>query len=156
MTQIQVGIAGIQETQKAVMDAAALMVSPEGLPGTVGKITLALHRYAVAVTHVGRYRQTKSGKYRYAKVGEGGVGGGSLRASHLVSLPSDMTNPVGVVYVNPSSVNPLTGGKPSLYGLYEQNRGGEHAFYARAIAEADAAGVIPAELQVLVEKIDGK
>ena len=40
----------------------------------------------------------------------------------------------GRIYIDPRAVNPR-GQKPSVYGFYENKRGGEHAFYDRTVEE---------------------
>jgi hypothetical protein len=131
MTEINLDINGIQEAQDANLRAIAEL-SPAGEFGAaIRDATIALHRYAVSITHVGRYIQTSSGKWRWARPDEAGVGGGALRASHRM----EVTALRGRVYVDPGSVNPRTGRKPAEYGAYENARGGAHAFYDRATAE---------------------
>jgi hypothetical protein len=41
----------------------------------------------------------------------------------------------GRIYIDPASVNPRSKQKPSIYGYYENKRGGEHAFYDRTVEE---------------------
>lgn len=59
------------------------------------------------------------------------VATGSLRASHRIKLSGLR----GMVYIDPHAVNPRTKQKPSVYGVYEHNRGGSHAFYERVERE---------------------
>jgi hypothetical protein len=106
------------------------MMKPEGELGEmVRDSVLELQRYQVSITHVGRYRQAKSGNYYYSH--NGGIGGGALRASSRV----DVQGAVGRIYISPDAVNPLTHSKPSEYGVWEEKRGGSHAFFARTVAE---------------------
>lgn len=129
----ELSIEGIQETQsRNVRRIAAL--KPTGEAGKAVKdAIIQLHRYAVSITHVGRYAQTRSGRYTWAKPPKVARGGGALRASHRTRIkPTDLS---GDVHINKSAVNPLTGSKPSKYGVYENARGGEHAFYDRTVDE---------------------
>lgn len=102
----------------------------------VKDLTIGLHRYAVAYTHVGQYRQSRTGTWYYTR--SGGVGGGSLRASHRMAFVDAPDGPEGRIYIDPSSINPRTGRRPAEYGVYEHARGGDHAFYDRALTHADA------------------
>lgn len=119
--QIYSNIEGIQEAQARNLKRIAAL-SPAGKAGeAVRDAIVALHRYVVSITHVGRYdRMGVSGK----------AIGGSLRASHRMEI----TGLTGMIYIDPNSVNPL-GKKPSVYGVYEHERGGEHAFYDRTVNE---------------------
>ena len=155
---VRIGIEGLQEVQAAMMRIAARLLSGDGIAAAVGRVTLALHRVAVANTHVGRYVQTRTGRYRWAPPNTPGArGGGALRASQMVEMPTDHERPVGRVLLNPSTINPYTGQRPAVYGLYEHQRGGEHAFYALALDNANAEGVIEREtMAVLYEVIDAK
>jgi hypothetical protein len=126
---IKLTIAGLQEAQAANQRRIA-MLQPDGELGEmVRDVTVDLQRYQIAITHIGRYRQAKSGRYYYSR--DGGIGGGALRASSRV----DVRGAVGRIYIDPDAVNPLTGRKPGEYGNYEAMRGGSHAFFARTVAE---------------------
>lgn len=125
-------ITGIQEAMEHNVRRIAAM-QPEGAAGeAVRDAIIALHRYAVQVTHVGRYAQSASGKYSWARPPRAARGGGSLKSSHRMQIDGLS----GTVSIDPKSVNPLTGKKPIEYGLYENARGGEHAFYDRTVDEA--------------------
>lgn len=43
----------------------------------------------------------------------------------------------GLVYLDPTAVNPRTGRRTALYGGYEHERGNEHAFYERTVGEGE-------------------
>lgn len=112
----QMSIEGIQEVQENNLRRIAAL-QPEGKAGeAVRDALVALHRYAVSITHVGIYN---------------GVGGGSLRAAHRVEVEGIE----GQIYIDPSARNPRTNKKPAEYGIYEHARGGEHAFYDRTVSE---------------------
>lgn len=103
-------IKGIQEAQAANIKRIAAL-KPQGELGQVIKAqTTAAHRYAISITHVIT---------------------GSLRASHRMELKGLR----GRIYLDPGAVNPRTKQKPSIYGFYENKRGGEHAFYDRTVEE---------------------
>lgn len=132
---ISVTIENIQELQARNQERYAAL-TPSGALGEAVKVTAAeLQRYAIAVTHVGRYIQSKSGRWRYARAHEPGRGGGALRASHRIDYSETGGTATATINLDAGTVNPLTGNKPSVYGVYEHRRGGEHAFYARAVRE---------------------
>lgn len=120
----RVSIEGIQEAQRANLRAIATM-KLQGRLGRALQMAMAeLHRYAVSITHVWI------------------VWGGALRASHRVGLPTLTENyGRGEIFIDPAAMNPR-GQRPSIYGVYEHARGGEHAFYDRTVKEAgpNAAG----------------
>lgn len=108
---IKATIAGVQAVQTSLVKAAAL-TEPDGPAAQITKyVTVGLHRYAVAYTHVDT---------------------GTLRASQSLRVEGLR----GVVYVG-DGVNPRTKQKASYYAPFEHARGGEHAFYDRAVAHAD-------------------
>lgn len=103
-------IKGIQEAQADNAKRIAAL-KPQGELGQIIKDqTIAAHRYAISITHVIT---------------------GSLRASHRMELKGLR----GRIYLDPGAVNPRTKQKPSIYGFYENKRGGEHAFYDRTVEE---------------------
>jgi hypothetical protein len=116
----QLTIEGIQEAQaRNLLRIAALQ--PSGAAGeAVRDAAIALHRYAVSITHVGKYN-----------VGGSMVGGGALRAAHRV----EVDGLEGQIYIDPGAKNPRSKTKPREYGVYENARGGEHAFYDRTESE---------------------
>ena len=114
--QPQLSIEGIQEVQQRNLRRIAAL-QPEGKAGeAVRDAIIALHRYAVSITHVGIYN---------------GVGGGSLRAAHRM----EVDGLAGQIYIDRSARNPRSKTKPVEYGVYENARGGEHAFYDRTESE---------------------
>jgi hypothetical protein len=82
--------------------------------GKLGKAvqygTIQAHRYAVGLTHVDT---------------------GSLKSSHRMEIKGLR----GEVYIDPNASNPRSGRRTAMYGQYEHDRGGEHAFYQRVIDE---------------------
>ena len=113
----QYTLEGAQEVQARNLRRIANL-RPEGAAGeAVRDAAVALHRNAVQITHVGKY-----------------VGGGALKNSHRMSV-SDLE---ALIYIDPNVVSPRRGKrkyKPAIYGVYEHERGGEHAFYDRTIDE---------------------
>jgi hypothetical protein len=131
---MRLSIERIQEVQQRNLVRIA-MLRPGGLvQRELQEATIATHRYAVSITHVGKYRSNG-----------GWVGGGSLRASHRIK----MLRLKGVVYIDPNSRNPRSKVKPVEYGIYENARGGEHAFYDRTMAEAVPTIVARASSNIL-------
>lgn len=114
----QYTLEGAQEAQERNLRRIANM-KPEGAAGeAVRDAAVALHRHAVQITHVGKY-----------------VGGGALKNSHRIRLDGLEA----IIYIDPSVVSPRRSGKrkyrPAEYGVYEHERGGEHAFYDRTVDE---------------------
>jgi hypothetical protein len=106
-------IRGIQEAQ-AANNRALAAVRPRGALGRAVQWGIAeAQRYAVVVTH---------------------VDSGALRASHRTSFQERRRWARGRMMIDASSVNPH-GGRPSVYGPIEHERGGSHAFYARTERE---------------------
>jgi hypothetical protein len=107
---VNLTITGIQEVQRANLQAIAAL-RPQGAFGrAIIYAATAAHRYAVAITHVDT---------------------GSLRASHRVEVKGTR----GRIYIDPNSVNPRSRTRPVVYGVYEHQRGGSHAFYQRVVDE---------------------
>ena len=109
--QARLDISGIQAAQNANARLVASVKPSGNLERAIKAMTIEAERRAVIYTHVDT---------------------GALRASHRVEL----AGPRGRVYIDPSSVNPRTKQKPSVYGVYERDRGGEHDFYGRVVNEA--------------------
>jgi hypothetical protein len=106
-------ISGLQRAQAFNAELVALL-EPGGASGEIVRhVTLGLQRHAIAYTHVDT---------------------GALRASHRV----EVSGLNGLVYLDPNARNPRTQELTSEYGVYEHERGGEHAFYDRAVEHADA------------------
>lgn len=114
---IEISLQGIQEAQEKNL-RRILALKPQGAAGeAVRDALIALHRHAVQITHVGKY-----------------PGGGALKNSHRIR----MDGLSGEIYIDPSSISPRRTKRkyrPAEYGVYENARGGEHAFYDRTVAE---------------------
>lgn len=112
MSDIGLSITGIQEAQADNLKRMTALKPNGELGEAIKEATLGAHRYAVQITHVWP------------------VLGGGLRASHRV----ETKGLTGRVYIDQSAVNPR-GQMPSVYGFYENRRGGDHAFYDRTVEE---------------------
>jgi len=108
--QMQMTIEGIQEVMARNERRIATMQTGGEAEDAVRDAVIQLHRHAVQITHVDT---------------------GSLKASHRMEV-DDLE---GMIYIDPESRNPRGGKRPAEYGIYEHDRGGEHAFYDRTVAE---------------------
>ena len=109
---VRLEIRGIQEVQAANNRMMAAFKPRGALEKAIHGATMRAHRYAVAITHVDT---------------------GALRASHRMRM--ERRGMRGVVYIDPGSVNPRSSVRPYRYGVYEHDRGGDHAFYERTVEE---------------------
>lgn len=116
----ELSIEGIQKAQARNLRRIAAIKPKGAAEQAVRDALIALHRYAVQITHVGKY-----------KVRGAFVGGGSLRASHRIKHEGLS----GMIYIDPKSRNPRSKTPPHEYGVYENARGGTHAFYDRTVDE---------------------
>lgn len=107
---VKLSITGIQQAQAANNRAIAALKPGGALGRAVQYGTIAAHRYAVALTHVDT---------------------GALKSSHRM----EVSGLRGKIYIDPGAVNPRSNRRTALYGEYEHERGGEHAFYQRVIDE---------------------
>jgi len=117
-------IKGLQEAQ-ADNQRRIAMFHPNGeVEQAIKDTTIAAQRYAIQITH---------------------ILSGSLRASHRMKLSGKK----GTIYLDPAAVNPRTGQKPSVYGYYENKRGGDHAFYDRTVEEfgSKAVGMVESRIE---------
>lgn len=109
---VRLDIKGIQEVQAANRRMIAA-VKPRGALGkAVQRGTIRAHRYATMITHVDT---------------------GALRASHRMRM--ERRGLRGMVHIDTSSRNPRSSVRPYVYGVYEHDRGGAHAFYERTVIE---------------------
>lgn len=106
-------IEGLQEAQAANL-ASINALKPEGEFGRAVKfVTSGLHRLSVIYTHVDT---------------------GALRSSHRM----EVTGLEGQVFLAKNARNPRSNRLVREYGAFEHARGGDHAFYDRAIASGSA------------------
>ena len=131
MAKTSISIKGLQEAlSKNERQIAAL--KPSGVRGKALQYGLtALHRYAISITHVWRYK------------------GGGLRASHRMEVTDQGEH--GRIYIDPGAINPR-GQKPAEYGIYEHARGGDHAFYDGTLSEA-GPGIVDEMNRIITEGI---
>ena len=111
---MSVTIEGAEEVQRALEQAARVAKQGGALQQAVGVIAQHLRAYAVDVTHVDT---------------------GALKASHTIQQSGTRA----VIYPNPAVINPRSRKSPAEYGIYEERRGGSHAFYARTMGQAQQA-----------------
>ncbi|HSN78206.1 MAG TPA: hypothetical protein VL334_24305 [Anaerolineae bacterium] len=102
-------IKGIQEAQQRNQRQIAALRPAGAFGAAVREATVQLQRYSIALTHVDT---------------------GALKSSHTMEVKALW----GRIFISPSAVNPH-GGLPARYGPFEHARGGDHAFYDRAVAE---------------------
>ncbi len=111
----KIGIAGIQEAQRANNRAIAAL-QPRGAMGrAVQEMTAMAHRYSIHITHYITRALATSHRMRIDK-------GGSR----------------GRVFIDRTARNPRSGARTSVYGPVEHRRGGAHAFYERVERERGA------------------
>jgi hypothetical protein len=111
MNAFTIQMRGIQEVQRANLQAIREMRPGGALSRGVQTGLVLAHQKAVIITHVRT---------------------GALRASHRIDFVAPQTR--GYVFIDPASVNP-EGEIPAEYGIVEHNRGGSHAFYERVVEE---------------------
>lgn len=114
MADYSVELQGFREAQAAMLRAVEA-VQPSGAMGEATKEALFMAQaYAASITH----QDTTT-----------------LSLSHLIQYDSSG----GFVYPSPYNINPKSHKPPSYYAIYEENRGGDHAFYARTVDEQGQA-----------------
>jgi hypothetical protein len=116
---ISTDVQGYAELQ-AALDKVAAAVKPSGALGEgVKRTTQRLYKHAIGITHVDT---------------------GTLASSHRWQYAEESGSPRGVVFVEDSLRNPKSKQAVGRYAPIEEGRGGQHAFYARTVAEeGDAA-----------------
>lgn len=107
-------IAGLQAAQEANLRHIASLRPGGSLEKAIQEGTAAASRYAVSIAHVDT---------------------GAMKASMRIQVSGFR----GMVYMDNAATNPRTSQRPAEYALYEHRRGGEHAFFARTIAEQGRA-----------------
>jgi len=113
-------IYGIEAVEQALEDAARAAQAAGELGGAINVAAQHLSAYAVRISHVWT---------------------GALQESHSI----DQSGARAVIYPNPGVVNPISLKSPAEYGIYEERRGGSHAFYARTVSEDGQAAANAAE-----------
>lgn len=108
-------IRGLQKAQ-GMQQRAHAAVQPQGARGqAVQYITAQAQRYMISIIHVDT---------------------GALRASPRIMV--DYANARGTILLSPVARNPKSGQLTSVYGVYEHERGGDHAFMDRTAEEVGA------------------
>jgi len=111
-------IKGLQETQRANLSNIAAM-QPSGVFGlAIKNATIQAHSYEAFVIHVDT---------------------GGLKSSRHIQI----NGLEGKVFTDPAAIGPS--GRPAVYGYWEHNRGGSHAFAERTVREAGPVIVMRAE-----------
>ena len=109
---VQIRIEGLQQAQAKNRNRIAAL-EPDGILGQeIKRLALGAHRYAIYVTHVDT---------------------GTLRRAHRMAW--EEKGPRAMIYLSPSATNWRSGRRAWVYGPYEHNRGGTHAFYDRTMDE---------------------
>ena len=111
---IRATISGQQQAQRAVLKTIAAVKPTGGMGRAVRFLALDAHRYLVSVTHV------DTSAYRTSQF---------VRAEGLDRYR---------IFIDPTSRNPRTGARPSVYGPIEEARGGSHAAYERTFRQGPA------------------
>lgn len=105
----RVTIEGLQKAQQQNQRRIAAL-KPTGVFGeAIRYATAELQRFAIAATHVDT---------------------GALKSSHMMEVDGLR----GRIFLSPGAVNPQ-GQRPAVYGVYEHDRGGSHAFYELTVAD---------------------
>jgi len=127
---IDVSIQGIQELMADSLRATRA-IRPSGALGRVVKrVGLATLRWIDGVVHVDT---------------------GALRASQRIDFIESGNEATAIIFVDPTAVNPK-GQYPAEYGVYENRRGGSHAFYdigadyAQAYIATEAINTLSVEI----------
>ena len=107
-------ITGIQELQRANAEMMRA-ISPRGALGkAIKEGTQEAHRYAQVITHVDT---------------------GAWKGSHRMAFREASTSARGEVFIDPSSVNPVSNIRPAVYASGWEEWGGEMAVYERTVNE---------------------
>lgn len=125
MADYRIKLEGFDKTQAAMLKAVKA-VEPKGALGAAVKDAVVMvQAYAAQITD----QDT-----------------GTLARSHLIQYAGEAS---GFVYPSPYNINPRSNKPASYYAIYEENRGGGHAFYGRTVAEQGQAILTKASLQIV-------
>lgn len=111
MADYSVHLEGFDKAQAAMLRAIAAVQPTGALGKAVKEALLMAQAYAAEITHEDT---------------------GTLARSHLIQYAGAAS---GFVYPSPYNINPKSHKPPSYYAIYEESRGGGHAFYARTVDE---------------------
>lgn len=121
---VKVDIQGIEAARRSMEQAVKAMKPNSAFGKALKATTQHAYMYARQITHIDT---------------------GALRASHRMQFFGKYAE----IYPDPLAVRG-DGGMPAEYGIYEHNRGGDHAFYARTVAE-DGDAAAQSGLRLLVK-----
>ena len=111
-------ITGIQEAQHDNLRMIAALRPDDALGRMVKAVAIDLHRYKIGITHVDT---------------------GSLRAAQQLRIENGGAR--AVLFTDEGAINPRSGSRPAVYGLYEEERGGAHAAAQRTVDERAVSAV---------------
>lgn len=109
MSDFSVQLEGFDRAQAAMLRGIEAMKPSGAMGDAVKRALLMAQEYAAQVTD----QDT-----------------GTLARSHIIQM--DKTS--GFVYPSPSNINPKSHKPASYYAIFEENRGGRHAFYGLTVA----------------------
>ena len=103
-----VDISGILEAQQENNKVIHALEPASDFGKAIKHVVIAATRFMATITHVDT---------------------GSLKASERMLVKALR----GEIFIDPNAVNPVSGERPAEYGIYENERGGEHAFFDRTV-----------------------
>lgn len=115
MADYSIKIQGFERTQAAMLRAVEAVQPTGELGAAVKEALFMVQAYAAEISHEDT---------------------GTLSRSHLIQYAGAGS---GFVYPSPYNINPKSHKAPSYYAIYEENRGGGHAFYQRTVSERGQA-----------------
>lgn len=124
MSDFSVQLEGFDRAQAAMLRGIEAMKSSGAMGDAVKRALLMAQEYAAQITD----QDT-----------------GTLSRSHVIQYAG--TN--GFVYPSPSNINPRSHKPASYYAIFEENRGGQHAFYGRTVADKGQQILEQAGLQII-------
>ena len=110
MTEVSVTIRGLQEAMDANAKAVAALQPKSAFGRGIKEATIIAHRGVVRRAHVDT---------------------GAMKAAQRMKVQERR----GRVYTDPGACNPRGKTRPAEYAVYEEGRGGSHAFYKRTVKE---------------------
>lgn len=121
---VKVDIQGIEDARRAMEQAVRAMKPNDAFGKALKATTEHAYLYARQITHIDT---------------------GALRASHRMQFFGKYAE----IYPDPTAVRG-DNKRPAEYGIYEHNRGGTHAFYARTVLE-DGDSAAQAGIRLLLK-----
>ena len=121
---VRVDITGIEDARRAMEQAVRAMRPNDAFGKALKATTEHAYLYARQITHIDT---------------------GALRASHRMQFFGKYAE----IYPDPAAVR-SDNKRPAEYAIYEHNRGGAHAFYARTVLE-DGKQAAQSGLRLLVK-----